>query len=388
MNITETALSEIVEIRHTLHQNPELGYQEFRTADLVARFLRDLPGLQVEQGIAQTGVLGILNTGRPGPVVALRADMDALPLQEKTGLSYASSNPGVMHACGHDGHTAALLGAARILGAAASSLCGKVMFLFQPAEEALGGARLVMESGILQREGVEHIFGFHGWPNEPAGNVCTAAGPFMASSNRFTLKITGKGCHGSTPHLGSDSIAAGAAMVTQLLALPSRRIDPRSAAVLSVGCFRAGEVGNIIPATTDIIGTFRTFSKDEVHLLRNAITHVVQNIAAAHECDVTCDIPEGYPVLVNNPKSVMLIEECARRLECIPMVKSNFEKVLAGEDFAYYTMHFPGAFWFMGLGTSTPLHSPFFNFNDDILEKAIAMHCEVIRTLNGRVDSI
>jgi amidohydrolase len=383
ITITRESLTDIIELRHTLHQNPELGYHEFQTSEIVARFLGNLPGVVVERGIAQTGVVGILNTGRPGPVVALRADMDALPLQEKTGLSYTSAIPGIMHACGHDGHTAALLGAARILCSSAASLCGKIVFLFQPAEEALGGARVVMESGILQREGVQHIFGFHGWPNEAVGNVCTAPGPFMASSNRFTLKITGKGCHGSTPHQGSDSIAAGAAMVTQLLALPSRRIDPRSSTVLSVGCFRAGEVGNIIPEVADIIGTFRTFSEQEVLLLRKAISRVVQGIAAAHECEVTCDIPEGYPVLINDQNSVTLIEECAERLECIPAVKSNYEKVLAGEDFAYYTREIAGAFWFLGLGTAIPLHSPFFDFNDEVLDKAIAMHCEIVRSING-----
>lgn len=383
MTISLHSLPEIIEIRHTLHQNPELGYHEFRTSELVARFLNDLPGVVVERGIAQTGVVGILNTGRPGPTVALRADMDALPLQEKTGLSYASLSPGVMHACGHDGHTAALLGAAQVLSSNAASLCGKIVFLFQPAEEGLGGARKVMESGILQRERVEYIFGFHGWPNEAAGNVCTAAGPLMASANQFTVKITGKGCHGSTPHLGSDSIAAGAAMVTQLLALPSRRIDPRSSTVLSFGSFRAGEVGNVIPETTDIIGTFRAFAPEEVLIMKSAISNIVQSIAAAHECEVTCDMPEGYPVLINDQSSVLLIEECAKCLECIPRVNKNYEKVLAAEDFAYYTMQIPGAFWFMGLGTSTPLHSPHFDFNDDVLDKAIAMHCEIIRTLNG-----
>lgn len=374
--IPKPLLDSLTSLRQDLHAHPELGFQEVRTSTIVADYLRRLPHLEVHTGVAKTGVVGVLRTGRPGRCIALRADMDALPIEELGTHPYRSQNLGVMHACGHDGHTAALLGAATVLSAHLEKMVGSVVFLFQPAEERLAGARHMCEEGVLERFGVDAIYGMHGWPQIAEGTVCVAERAAMAASDGFTIELRGRGVHASSPHLGDDPFYALGHLLLALQSIPSRMIDARESVVVSIGAIHGGTLGNIIPETVTIRGTVRTLFPEVRERALALVEKVIQGITSTFNITATFDCSGGYPPVVNGPEERNIVLEAGRALG---EVNYPSPPVMAGEDFSFYLQRVPGAFWFLGLGESVPLHAPTFDFNDSVLEKAVAMHCEIAR---------
>lgn len=374
--IPKPLLHTLINIRRDLHAHPELGFKETRTSHIIAQSLRALPNIEVHTGVADTGVVAVLRTGRPGRCIALRADIDALPIDEASELPYRSTHPGVMHACGHDGHTAALLGAATILSGHADQLSGNVVFLFQPAEEQFAGAKHVCDEGVLERFEIEAIYGMHGWPGVPQGTVCVAEDAAMAASDGFTLKLRGKGVHASTPHLGTDPFYALGHLLLAIQAIPSRMTDARESVVISVGAIHGGSVGNIIPENVTVHGTVRTLFPEIRQRTLALVEKVVQGVAQTFDVGVSFDHGGGYPPVVNTARERNIVVLAAEQMGSL---NYPYPPVLAGEDFSFYLERIPGAFWFIGLGDRAPLHAPNFDFNDAVLERAITMHCQIAR---------
>lgn len=373
-SVASELLSEIVAIRRDIHMYPELGFEEHRTTSVVADYLSKLPGFEVYRDITPTGVVGVLNGERTSYGVALRADIDALPIVEESGVPYSSRNTGIMHACGHDGHTAALLGAARVLSEQRDAIPGRVILIFQPAEEQLGGAREMCRAGVIERFGIKAIFGLHGWPGEPFGSVCVAEREAMAASDPLVIEIEGKGAHASMPHLSFDPIAAGADIVRTLLALPVRRHDPKVPSVLSFGAFHAGTKGNVIPDRASLLGTLRTLTPDVREYMMTLVEQTIRHVVALHGCTAKVRMEGGYPPVINTPAEVALVQNVAEKLVSKSGCSFQYPPVLAGEDFAYYLEKVPGAFYFLGLGDTSPLHNSHFDFEEKVLPLAVNMH--------------
>ncbi|MEQ9096346.1 MAG: amidohydrolase [Phycisphaerales bacterium] len=385
----------LVALRRDLHRNPELSNREHETAARIELELREL-GLEVKTGLASngTGVIAYLPATRETrQTVALRADIDALPIAEATGKPYASTNHGVMHACGHDGHTAILLGAARAL-ARAGARPNNVLFVFQPAEEDGGGAEVMCQQGALRGadggglgEPVTRIFGLHGWPRMPLGTVGTRPGPLMASTDDFDVRIVGKGGHAAMPHLARDPILAASAVVVALQSIASRAVNPNDAGVITVGQFEAGTANNIIPESARLVGTIRALNDETRSLLGERFRAVAESTAAAHGCTAEIDWQPGYPVTSNDPVCAEHVLSVARRVlgdECVEVVP---EASMGGEDFSYYGQAVPACFFLLGLAPpgadvdALPLlHQPGFDFNDDALPIGVRMMCELARS--------
>ena len=370
--VIERILPEVVETRHHLHRNPELSGSEAQTAALVAERLRGWGVEDVRTGLAGHGVTGILRGRKDGPMFALRADMDALPIQETSGLAYASCSAGVMHACGHDGHTATLLGAANALAQLKEYLPGPVKFVFQPAEETTGGADAMIAEGAL--EGVESIVALHGWPNLEIGQIGYRPGPMMASADRFDLTIRGKGGHAAYSHTTVDPVVVGAQIVAAFQTLASREVSPLDSVVVSVTQFHAGTAYNVIPGVAELKGTVRCLS----NTLRNSMPGKMERIAAGlcaafrAEYDFTYD--PGPPVVVNDADVTARIEAVGRALLGPDNVAFLETPSMGGEDFAYYLRDVPGAMFRLGVGTDvTALHTPTYNFSDGALAHGVGM---------------
>lgn len=378
--VSSDILARAIHIRHQLHSYPELGFEEYKTSELIAKELAALPGFSIHRDILPTAVIGILNEERSEKGVALRADIDALPIIEKTNLPYASRRKGFMHACGHDGHTAALLGAAVVLSEKRAEIPHRVIFVFQPAEESLGGARKLVNKDIISTYGIAAIFGFHGWPGTEVNKILSRTGPFMASADPIEVIINGTMCHASMPSRGADPILAGAMVVQHLISIPNRQLSLEEPSILSIGVFQAGNRGNIIPETSMIKGTLRTFSSTQRLRAHELIRQSVECITKAHNCTATLGPFEGYPVLKNTPKEVALLKKSASAIKGRPMDDFHSTPVHASEDFSFYLQKVPGAFWFLGLGETAPLHNELFDFNDTVLETAIRMHVETAST--------
>ncbi|MGP4727285.1 M20 metallopeptidase family protein [Agrobacterium deltaense] len=369
---SKASIDEAVETRQHLHANPELRYEEFGTADLVARRLRTL-GYDVTEGIATTGVVGILDTGRPGPTIAFRADMDALPIEEQTGLPYASRNSGKMHACGHDGHTASLLLAARKLAEEHDHLSGRIKLLFQPAEEGGLGAVGMIAGGAL--DGVEGIYGFHNRPGFPLGRVFAKSGPAMGGSTRYDVTVTGHGGHAARPDLAIDPIFVGSAVVQGLQSIISRRLSPLESGVLTVTSFEGNGGGNVIPTAVKLKISLRDGSPDVFVLLDREMRRVIENICAAHGARAGVEQTVRIPSVVNNAAETDMVvriaidtfgKDRAGRIEVLP--------TMGAEDFAFYLEQVPGCFFFIGNGEdSAYLHDPKYDFHDHILPIAGGM---------------
>jgi amidohydrolase len=384
--VSPTLISDITAIRRDLHRHPELGFQEYRTSKLVANYLQSLSNVVVHTGIGKTGVIGVLDTGKPGPCTALRADMDALAIEEVGSLEYRSNITGVMHACGHDGHTAALLGAAKILSENSESLTGKVVFIFQPAEEALGGARKICQDGILQAIGVQTIFGVHGWPGVKTSVVCIAEGPAMAASDGFSFTIQGKGVHASMPHLGRDPFYALGHIILALQSIPSRFINAQESVVISIGVINGGTAGNIIPESIQVRGTIRTLKTEIRKRVLQLVEETLAGLATTFGVAIVFECKDGYPPVVNSSDEISIVRKAASVVSLQQYYP--FPPVMAGEDFSYYLETFPGVFWFIGLGEdSSQLHTPNFDFNDQVLEQIILMHCQIVNELILRFKS-
>lgn len=364
--LLDQAYSEMVDVRRYLHQHPELSFQEVETPKYIAAYHEKL-GHEVRTGVGGNGVVATLRGGRPGKTVALRADFDALPIQEETDVPYKSTVDGVMHACGHDSHTATLLVLAKVLNKMKDEIEGNVVFIHQHAEEMLpGGAVAMIEDGCL--EGVDVIFGQHIWSTYPVGVIEYRPGPFMAASDFFSVKLQGCGGHGSQPHKTKDSVVIGAQLVSNLQQIVSRRVDPLDAVVLSIGSFEAKNAPNVIADTAKLSGTVRTFRESTREFVEKEIERIIQGTCIAGNVEYSYEYVKGYPA-INNPKEEM--EFVAKLAESVPGVTAvqECEPQMGGEDFAYYLQYVKGAFFFTGaqnpeVNAVYPHHHPKFTIDE------------------------
>lgn len=361
--------TQVVLDRRRLHQHPELGFQEHETAAFVAERLR-AHGLLVQTGIAGTGVVGTLRGARPGKTVLLRADMDALPIDEENDVPYRSAVPGVMHACGHDGHTAILLAAARALAERRDALAGTVKFVFQPCEERPpGGARPMIEAGVLEDPRVDAVFGLHLAQELPAGTVAARPGPVMAAADMFRLEIRGKGGHAAYPHECVDAALVAAQVLVALHAIVAREVKPIEPAVITVGQIAAGSAPNVIPDTALLRGTVRTFDKKLRQQLARRVEEVAVGVSRAMRADCTCTYEWGYPAVVNEPAMTDLVLDVAREVVGADRIAAR-EPSMGGEDFAYFLEQRPGCFFNVGTrneakGLVWGHHHPRFDIDDE-----------------------
>jgi hippurate hydrolase len=359
---------ELTEWRRDIHAHPELCYQEDRTSDLVAQRLASF-GVEVTRGIAKTGVVGTLKAGTGNRAIGLRADMDALPLHEKNEFSHRSRHDGKMHACGHDGHTTILLGAARYL-ASTRNFDGTVYFIFQPAEEGGGGGRMMVEEGLFERFPVEAVYGLHNAARHPAGKFFTRPGPVMAASASFDLQVSGRGAHAARPESGHDAVVAAAHVVTALQSVVSRTISPFDTAVVSITQIHGGDAYNIIPEEVQIRGNCRAYRAEVMDRMEATIRRVAENTAAAHGASAHLDFRRGYPPVVNHVRETEIACDAAALVVGEPNVDRNGTPRMASEDFSYMLEARPGAFIFLGNGDgegTCDVHNPRYDFNDEIL---------------------
>lgn len=374
--------SHTIELRRKIHRRPEVGLHLPETQAAIAEAIEGLP-LDVRLGESTTSLIAVLRGTRPGPSVLLRGDMDALPLQEETGLEFASEIDGVMHACGHDTHVAMLVSAARLLAGRAADLAGSVVFMFQPGEEGRHGARHLIHEGVLDAAGsrVERALALHVWGNEPAGLVFCRPGPFMASSDAFTVTVTGRGGHGSVPHRAIDPVPAAAAMVGALHTMVTRKVHVFDPAVLSVTRITTGTTSNIIPETAELEGTFRTLSEPVRALLRDEVPKVCEAIGSAYGCRVSVDYEFGYPPTVNDPTEAARVLALAGEMFGISEAEEAAHPLMGAEDFSYVLQRVPGAIAFLGAcppdvdpADAEANHSNRVVFDEDALARGVALY--------------
>ena len=363
----ESHYPEMVEIRRHLHMNPEPSFHETKTADYIRRYYEQL-GVEVKHGVGGNGVVATIHGAKPGKTVALRADFDALPIQDQKEVPYKSQVPGVMHACGHDGHTATLLVLGKALHTLRDELNGTYVLIHQHAEElAPGGAKAMIDDGAL--DGVDVIFGTHLWSTTPFGRIDYRVGPIMAAADAFTVKIQGRGGHGANPHETKDAVVIGSQLVTNLQQLVARRVDPLESAVLSVTSFVAENPYNIIADQAVLSGTVRTFSEKNRVLMETEMQRVIDGTSLATDSSSDFNFMRGYPAVVNHEKETMYLKEIA---ETVPGVEEVYDcpPQMGGEDFAYYLEKIPGTFFFTGAmpdGDVYPHHHPKFNFKEEAM---------------------
>jgi hippurate hydrolase len=368
--VEENFGEQIVDLRRDIHREPELGFDTERTAQKVLAALDGLP-LDIETGVAENGIVATLRGGE-GPTVALRADMDALPIQEETGLPFASEIEGRMHACGHDGHTGMLVGAAHTLSGMQDRLSGTVKFVFQPAEEGGGGGKVMVDEGVV--EDVSSIFALHLWPGLPFGKVATKAGPIMAAADAFEMEIIGSGGHGAMPHLAADAVVIAAQVVTVLQTVVSREVDPVEPAVLTVGEIGAGTAFNIIPEKARLGGTVRTLNSDLRERMPGRMEAVARGVAKGMRGDANLDYAFSYPVTVNDEGAAGYALGVARDLFGAQSVQELPNPSMTAEDFAFYLEKVPGAFIWLGLGEDiSGLHTSRFAFDEEVLSRGSAL---------------
>ncbi|HZV53617.1 MAG TPA: M20 aminoacylase family protein [Rhodocyclaceae bacterium] len=365
----------IAALRRDLHAHPELAFDEKRTSDAVASHLEQL-GIEVHRGLAGTGVVARIKAGTGTRSIGLRADMDALPLTELNTFPHRSKHEGRMHACGHDGHTAMLLGAAEVLvqRAKRGTFDGTVHFIFQPAEEHEGGGRVMVEEGLFERFPMDMVFGLHNWPGLPVGSFAIIDGPVMAGADRFEISITGRGGHAAMPHQATDTVLAGAALVQSLQSLVSRGIDPQEAAVVSVTRFQAGFADNVLPETAVLGGTVRTFRPELQDALEAGMRRICHGIELAHGVEVALQYHRGYPPTINDADAASLCREVARQVAGGESALVGAKPSMGAEDFAYLSQVVPGCYVWLGNGPGEGgcmLHSPHYDFNDAIIPTGI-----------------
>jgi amidohydrolase len=374
----KSVAEQIIEWRRDFHKHPELSFEEKRTSKIVAEFLKSC-GLRVKENVNGYGVVADLIGAEKGPTVAFRADMDALPIQEETGLPFASEVPGVMHACGHDGHTAILMGAAKLLSSQKDKLRGNVRFIFQPAEEVNpGGAFGMIQEGALN--GVEAVFGLHLWSELPSGTFRTCYGPMMAATDRFIIEVGGKGGHGAMPHKTIDSIVIASNLVMSSQQIISRYIDPLESGVVTFGVLNSGTAFNIIANKAVLEGTTRSFAPEVRETLQKKLVELTDGLAKIHGATIKIDYQRGYPAVVNHEREVDIILDSARGVfgpENTGIMKPN----MVGEDFSYYLKEIPGAFCFVGAGDPNkpmyPHHHPRFQIDESVLPLAAEWFCRL-----------
>jgi amidohydrolase len=382
--LIEKHRDKIVQLRRDLHRIPEPAYTESKTSAYVADYLGQL-GLDVKTGIAKFGVLGAQTFDAPGKTLMLRSELDALPVSEETGLPFASTHEGAMHACGHDGHMAMVLGAATVLSEMTDRLSGRINFVFQPAEEGPGGAKPMIDAGIMDNPHVDYSLGCHLWPGVEEGQVGVKAGPLMAAMDRFDLTINGQGGHGAMPHLCVDALDVGTQIVNALQRIVSRQMNPLSPTVVTVGSFHSGTTFNIISEEARLSGTTRTFDPDIWKSWPQRIDTVVKGICQAMGATYALDYQAGYPVTANDAWMAGEIKTVAASVVGPDNVVEP-EPTMGGEDMSFYLERSKGCFFFLGVGREggAPLHNPRFMFNEDVLLTGVEIYCRAALQLLGK----
>ncbi|HET7803323.1 MAG TPA: M20 aminoacylase family protein [Pseudolabrys sp.] len=373
--------ADIAAWRRDLHMHPELQYDVHRTAGTVAEKLKAFGCDEVVTGLGRTGVVGVIRgkKGKSGKAIGLRADMDALPIEEANDLPYKSTVPGKMHACGHDGHTAMLLGAARYL-AETRNFSGTAVVIFQPAEEGGGGGKAMVDDGLMDRFGIEEVFGMHNYPGMPVGAFGIRPGPMMAAADALTIDIEGVGAHAARPHLGVDTVLVGAQIINALQSVVSRNVDPLKSAVVSICMFRAGNTDNVIPQTVQLRGTARSLAPEVRDLLEKRLPVVVESTAAAYGAKARLTYKRGYPVLVNHEKQTEFAASVAGQIAGQDKVDTGLPPMMGAEDFSFMLNTRPGAFIWIGNGPSAGLHHPSYNFNDEVIPFGTSYWVKLVET--------
>jgi amidohydrolase len=375
---------EITEWRRDLHRHPELKYDVHRTAATVAEKLKSFGCDEVVTGIGRTGVVGVIR-GRPAKdgaalaTIGLRADMDALPMTEETNLSYCSTVPGKMHACGHDGHTAMLLGAARYL-AETRNFAGSAVVIFQPAEEGGAGANAMVRDGLMDRFGIQEVYGMHNFPGLPVGQFAIRPGPMMAAADTIGIEIEGRGGHAARPHLTIDPILVGAQIVNLVQTIVSRNVDPVDAAVVSITVFQAGTTDNVIPQVVRLAGTARNFKAETRDFIERRLREIVEATAQMHGAKARLTYSRGYPVTRNHERQAAFAGSVAAEIAGPERVDHNVNPVMGAEDFSFMLNARPGAFIFIGNGESAGPHNPAYDFNDEVIPIGASYWVRLVET--------
>ncbi|HRF10851.1 MAG: putative hydrolase YxeP [Candidatus Accumulibacter phosphatis] len=378
-------LFELAVIRRDLHAHPELAFNELRTSELVARELTRY-GLEVDCGLASTGVIGILRKGNSPRAIGLRADMDALPLHEKNDFPHRSRNEGRMHACGHDGHTTILLGAARYMAEHRDDLDfdGTVYFIFQPAEESEGGAEVMIAEGLFEKFPMDAVFGLHNWPGIPVGEMAVMPGPVMAGTCTFEISVRGQGCHAAMPHQGVDTLVASSHLMLALQTVVARNVHPCESAVLSITQMHAGEAWNVIPDDAVLRGTIRSFNVETQNLVERAIERLCHGIASAFGAQIAVQFDHRYPPTVNSAAETEVCRRVASELLGADQVREKELPSMGAEDFAYMLHKKPGCYVWLGNGPGTggcTLHNPHYDFNDKILPLGVSYWVRLVEAV-------
>jgi amidohydrolase len=369
--------SELVAIRHDLHAHPELGMEEHRTSEIVAKKLESW-GIEVHRGVGKTGVVGVLRSGNGPGSVGLRADMDALPITEATGVAYASRHPGKMHACGHDGHTTMLLGAARYL-AETRAFNGTVNFIFQPGEEGMGGAQAMLDDKLFERFPCERIFGMHNWPSMEIGQFAITPGSAMAAGAFFDILLTGKGAHGAMPHQSADPILAACHIGTALQSIVARNLRPSEMGVVSVTQIKSGDAYNVIPQTATMAGTVRTMSRTTMTEVESAMRRVISGVAAGLNVSANLDFRLIFAPLHNDPTATTDYADAAAELVGNGKVNRAKPPIAGSEDFSFMLEKIPGAYINLGNGENcAPVHNAKYNFNDDAIPYGSTLYARIV----------
>ncbi len=373
--------SEITEWRQTIHQHPGLLYDVEETAALVAKKLKEFGVDEIVEQVGRTGVVAVIKGRKSdsGKVVAMRADMDALPILEKNDSPYKSKYDGKMHACGHDGHTAMLLGAAKYL-AETRNFDGTAVVIFQPAEEGGAGGKAMCDDGMMDKFGIQEVYGLHNMPGLPVGEFSIRPGALLAGTDEFTITINGVGAHAAMPHGGNDPIIIATQMVQALQTIVSRNVDPLSSAVLTVTAIHAGKAYNVIPQEAQFYGTIRTLDREVRELVMERLKTLINGIAAGYGAEVNIDIKEGYPVTSNHAEQTDFAAQVARDIVGDSKVNANQLPVMGGEDFSFMLLERPGAFIFMGNGDTAGLHHEEYDFNDEAIPVGASYWAKIIET--------
>jgi amidohydrolase len=373
--------AEVAAWRRDMHEYPEILFDVHRTAGSVAEKLKAFGCDDVVTGIGRTGVVGVIHGKGTGPrkVIGLRADMDALPMDEQTNLPYRSKNPGKMHACGHDGHTAMLLGGAKYL-AETRNFSGTAVVIFQPAEEGGGGGREMVDDGMMDRFGIQEVYGMHNMPGLPPGHFATRPGPLLAAADRILIEIEGLGTHAAKPHLGVDPVVVGAQIINQAQTVVSRSVDPIKSGLISICQFHAGSADNVIPQTATLRGTARSLVPEVRDTLEKRLREIVEGTAKAYGARATLTYTRGYPVTSNHERQTEFAAAIATDVAGHDAVDANTPPLMGGEDFSYMLEARPGAFIFIGNGDSAGLHHPAYDFNDDVIPTGVAFWARLVET--------
>lgn len=381
MSVPELEYCDVIGWRRDLHQHPELQFEVHRTAALVEEKLRGFGCDKVISGIGRTGVVGVIfgQQQTSGKTIALRADMDALPIEELSGVPWVSKTPGVMHACGHDGHTAMLLGAAREL-AQSRNFDGTAVMIFQPAEEGGGGGKAMVDDGLMTRFGIEEVYAMHTEPGLPIGSFATACGPLAASADGFRIRIEGKGAHGASPHVSVDPLVVGANIVLALQTIVSRNVHPRECAVLTIGSLNGGKAGNVIPQYAEMGGTTRTFDPAVRDLIEARLRTVAEKVAEAYGATASVTYKRMFPPVVNHKDQTAFAVGVARNLFGHENVDDKLEPLMGSEDFAFMLEARPGNIMLIGNGKTASVHDARYDFNDEAIPYGIRYFCGLVES--------